>query len=623
MKTLSTILLVFLSMFAFANEKISKENNVVLEEREINDFEFFSCNQSFTGRVDASDGFWKAFDLTVGSEKSAVIKLGWSNSADLHLFLYNPEGDLAGIANGTDNPEVINAEDLTPGVWRLGVRARHGAASFTLNYDCQTTDPGNEVLVFEERINASGRDWITHEFQIENAQSAEATLNWSGSADLNLFFINPSGQTVAASNGNDNPEKVTISNPVKGTWRVAVKAQQGVADYKIVLTIKKSGSNPTTPDYAAKPEPGNVWWGAAINGNDTGDRLEEHEEEAGRPISIHRMFFQWEDRTNALIKHVKNDHKAGRLPWFSIKTPSWRAMGNGNYNGQIDEMIKALKETGKPVWLTIHHEPENGNGPNENEPPSAHVAMNRKVRERIDRLDADNIALAPIFISYSWIAGRDMDKWYAPGIYDFIGIDHYSKISSSLVNDNWIRIRRWVADKGLDVAVGEWGICDENNNKGNLVRQWYDHSVNSYKDGKGARVVALCAFDSNLNSTCDWRLKSSQFNAYIEKMKAPTTPDIRDFYKESSTNLLNTAIDPVESLSLYPNPASNTLRVDILDNDAYVIHFYDQTGTLVKTVEGISGSQSISIAELKSGLFMVEISNTSNGETARKKLFVE
>ena len=123
-----------------------------------------------------------------------------------------------------------------------------------------------------------------------------------------------------------------------------------------------------TPAYPAQPEPGTIFWGAAIAGN--GDPVERHEEPSGHTLSIHRTFFQWDQRTGYLMTVASDDVDSGRLPWVSVKTPPWDEMAAGDHDAEIDELLEALDALDGPVWLTVHHEPEGGGGVNEPDDPA-------------------------------------------------------------------------------------------------------------------------------------------------------------------------------------------------------------------------------------------------------------
>ncbi len=279
--------------------------------------------------------------------------------------------------------------------------------------------------------------------------------------------------------------------------------------------------------YPGQPATGTVFWGAAISGN--GDPVTRHETPSGCVLALHRTFFQWDQRTGYLLTMATDDVAHGRLPWVSIKTPSWADMAAGVYDDEIDQLLDGLDGLDGPVWLTIHHEPEGGGGVNQPDDPAGpagHLAMNQRVRERMTALGVDNVALVPILMSWTWAdgSGRDPEEWWAPGIYDFLGVDHYRDAEASLLTDRWAEIRQWAAGKGVDLAVGEWGMRGTDEAAGQRVTDWYQAALTSADDGAGARVVGLSAFDSGLNSpTGSWELVGGQLDAFRAAMCDPRT----------------------------------------------------------------------------------------------------
>ena len=135
--------------------------------------------------------------------------------------------------------------------------------------------------------------------------------------------------------------------------------------------------------------------------------------------------------------------------------------------------------------------------------------MNRQVRERMTALGVDNVALAPILMAWSWDprSGRNPDEWWDGDVYDFVGTDVYDR-GRGVATDYWFMLREWAAEEGVDVAVGEWGI----RGTGEEVDQWHQAAADSATDGRGARVVALSAYDSS--SYDGWRLQGSQLSTF-------------------------------------------------------------------------------------------------------------
>ncbi|WP_370328131.1 hypothetical protein [Euzebya sp.] len=280
------------------------------------------------------------------------------------------------------------------------------------------------------------------------------------------------------------------------------------------------GGAATTATYPGRPDPGTLWWGAAVGGN--ADPATRHEQPTGLPLSLRRTFYRWDQRTSTLVPAVRADLSAGRLPWVSIKPPGWAEVADGLHDPAIDELLLELEATGGPVWLTVHHEPEGGGGvnaPDDPAGPAGHVAMNRHIRERMDLLGIQDVALVLILMDWTWDprSGRDVEEWWEPGIYDVLGVDVYRDEPVSLVTDNWLEIRRWAGEQGIDVAVGEWGFRGMDATAGQHVREWYEHAAASHDDGLGARVVAMAAFDSGLNApTGSWELRGAQLATFHE-----------------------------------------------------------------------------------------------------------
>jgi hypothetical protein len=377
-------------------------------------------------------------------------------------------------------------------------------------------------------IPANG--WRTHDVSITQTSDLVAVLDWTSSVNLNLFLYDPAGTLVDYSNGTaTRPEEVSRDSAAPGTWKLGIKNKSSVS---ATYTLSVTATPKTAPKYPAQPRAGRLFWGAAISGN--GDPVTRHEDPSGYVLSIHRTYFQWDQRTGSMINMARDDHAHGRLPWVSIKPRSWAAMASGQYDSEIDAMLRALQGLGKPVWLTVHHEPEGGGGvnaPDDPAGPAGHRAMNKHIRQRMTALGVKNVALAPILMSWTWTSasGRNPDEWWEPGIYDFLGVDTYSNSESTLLTSNWYKVRAWAAARGVDVAVGEWGLRGTDTLAGQLVRAWYDGAASSYNDGRGARVVGLCAFDSNLNSPDGgWELMGAQLTVFRQLLGDPRTAHIGD-----------------------------------------------------------------------------------------------
>jgi len=423
------------------------------------------------------------------------------------------------------------------------------------------------TVLFEARVTRAGsshpRRVITN-IAVSKTGACDLVLRWTGGGMLRVAIRELESKRWVASDGSErNPKIVTAKLTAGVTYRVAVWTIRGGGSFElsstspsvIVLeeapqdqevqptttTAAPSASTTTTTPvrattttttttttkppprslgsgYPGEPANGTLLWGSSVAGN--GDPVARHEKPAGHPLTVRRTFWQWDQRTGSMVDTARGDVAHGRVPWVSVKTPGWSQMAAGDHDAGIDAMLGALDGINGPVWLTIHHEPEGGGGvnsPDDPGGPAAHVAMNRRVRERMTALGTDNIALAPVLMSWTWnsASGRNPDAWWEPGIYDFVGVDHYQDSESSLLTTTWFKVRSWAAARGVDVAVGEWGMRGTDKAAGNRMREWYDHAAGSHSDGRGARVVGLSAFDSSLNSPSgSWELKGTQLETF-------------------------------------------------------------------------------------------------------------
>jgi len=427
----------------------------------------------------------------------------------------------------------------------------------------EPASPDSEVL-FASTVAAAKKarapKWRKTEFRASTTGTFQFGLDWSGKGNLLISLRDLKTNKIITKDTSKASSKSLTADLREGRkYRVAVWAKSGAGTFEVTMTSPiddapnaapdpnpdpapdptpptTSPPDPTPPPetnpvtgsgYPGEPANGKILWGASIQGN--GDPVSRHEDAAGHPLTLHRTYFKWSQRSGGMVTTARSDIANGRQPWVSVKTPSWTAMANGDHDAEIDEMLRALDALNGSVWLTIHHEPEGGGGNNSADDPggpSAHVAMNRRVRERMTALGTDNIALAPILMGWTFnpSSGRNANDWWAPGIYDFLGVDHYQDSQASLLTDNWFRVRSWAAGKGVDIAVGEWGMRGTNAAAGDRVREWYNSAAGSYNDGRGARVIAISAFDSGLNSpTGSWELSGKQLEAFRDLLKDSRT----------------------------------------------------------------------------------------------------
>lgn len=278
-----------------------------------------------------------------------------------------------------------------------------------------------------------------------------------------------------------------------------------------------AGPPPPPPWQARFPgdtRPGTLRWGASITGN--GDPVARHEAAAGHPLGIRRTFWQ-AGQVDKMAATARADLAAKRLPWVSIKPPaSWAAVAAGSHDAWIAGVWGALAGIG-PVWLTLHHEPEN-DGP----PAADWRAMQARFRARRPT-NATNVAFASILMAWTFDprSGRNPADWWVADTFDLAGVDYYVESQGPAIADGsqWTAARRFYGDRGMVMAVGEWANRGTDRAAADRMTAWFDHLAGSASDGKGARVVGASNFDSSLNG--GWQLAGEPLARFRSLLRDP------------------------------------------------------------------------------------------------------
>ncbi len=237
----------------------------------------------------------------------------------------------------------------------------------------------------------------------------------------------------------------------------------------------------------------------------------------GQQLGIRRTYFG-ASQVNSAVSIAKADLAKGRLPWISFKLPySWEEMATGKGDAWTLDLATKLSKLDGPVYLALHHEPE-GDGD-----ITAWTAMQARLAPLV-RAAAPNVAYTIVLTGWNQFFGDakyKLDNMMPKNTkIDMLGIDVYQRYGaptngeirtyfSDLDRDYFAPAAAWTAKHDMAWGVAELGYTDkaaEDN------PTWLQQTFNQLKARGG---VAFTYFNSNLNSTADWRLltdaKKSQF----------------------------------------------------------------------------------------------------------------
>ncbi len=253
-----------------------------------------------------------------------------------------------------------------------------------------------------------------------------------------------------------------------------------------------------------------AYFGAAYGGN---SNVNAWERRLGKKLGVHRTF--WGSRgINSAIRTARADAANNRLPWMSFKAPySWAAMASGRGDGWARGLARRLRTVRGPVWVAIHHEPENDGG---------NIQQWKAMQKRlapIMRRTAPNLGYTIILMGYHQFQGaakyRMSNIWPKTKI-DVAGFDIYEEYGvqgrykwKNFYRNYFLPIRAWARRTGVAWGLAETGYSHAAaRRQPRWMRKVYTQMVNH--GGK-----AFSYFNTNLHSKTDWRLNlATKHNAF-------------------------------------------------------------------------------------------------------------
>lgn len=232
--------------------------------------------------------------------------------------------------------------------------------------------------------------------------------------------------------------------------------------------------------------------------------LPELEGKLGRKFGMHRIYHKWDSVFPG--KAEATDAAAGRVPFLTWKAlrksgpVSWKRIASGGEDSVIRARATGLKNFGKLVLLSFHHEPEND--VTKNGSAADYAAAFRRVSTIFDSVGAANVKMVwgPI-MAYTFQGGHGgPDRWYpGPSYIDYVGTNGYNWYPGRpytkwrSFQDTFDEAYRWAASHGKPLAIGETGVMEDPKVPGRKA-QWFKDALATMKSWPNLK--AFCYFNS-------------------------------------------------------------------------------------------------------------------------------
>jgi hypothetical protein len=272
------------------------------------------------------------------------------------------------------------------------------------------------------------------------------------------------------------------------------------------------------PTFPGQPSPGSVYYGASLPYDRS---LPQWEAELGSLLGVHRSYFTPDhNETQQLVQQCQDDLAHGRLPHVSIKpTWTWDSIAAGRRDQWLAGLLRPLGETSAPIFLTVHHEPEN-DSVGEGMLASDYVAMQRRVIGLAADL-APQVTIVPVLQHWTFdplrdIAEGDPGAWIVPEA-AVIGLDIYNQWSPTngkewrSFGSKTEEVVGWFGDTPL--AIGEYGCRVDPHNPG-LAAEWLRDAA---EYARTHNIVSMSYFNSGVESPeGTWALIGETERAFAE-----------------------------------------------------------------------------------------------------------
>jgi len=274
----------------------------------------------------------------------------------------------------------------------------------------------------------------------------------------------------------------------------------------------------TTVRFPGDPGAGRLYYGATVPYYQD---LAAWEAWLGRPLASHRNYHNASEIAD-LVATVADDTKNTRMSHPSIKAPgTWAEVARGDQDVWLEDLLRQVGALNVPVFLTIHHEPENDAG-TAGMWPSQWVKMQERAIKKAAVL-APKATITPVLMQWTFdpASGRNPADWQVPSAKVF-GFDAYNGWSPTN-GKKWTtfgskvdRIKPWTG--GRPLVVGEYG-CREDASDPERAAQWLR---DAFAYARANNVVCMSYFNSRQNSPDgSWELDGRRAEVFRELLADP------------------------------------------------------------------------------------------------------
>ncbi|MEI2808870.1 MAG: hypothetical protein V9F00_01270 [Nocardioides sp.] len=253
--------------------------------------------------------------------------------------------------------------------------------------------------------------------------------------------------------------------------------------------------------------------------------LSEKAAEIGSSPTMTRRFYK-DHQVGLMSSMATQDIEQGALPFLSVKVPgSWASVAQGERDEWLDGLLAGLDAAGGPIFLALHHEPENDSAESGHS-PEAWQEMQRRARDRAAR-KAPQVTVVPVLMQWTFNpdSGRDPREW-VPKDFPLLGVDIYniwSPTDDKIWNDFaqlFNQVRAELSDEQA-IVVPELGTPQDPLDP-QRASQWLRDAYNVAAE---AGVVGLAWFDSPFSDPTigDTRLGDAGDATIRELIDSPRT----------------------------------------------------------------------------------------------------